>query len=66
MKRAGLARPCARVAIAALITLLSGCATSTETSAANDPATTIDVVERDWRAAIDLSPTAGKQEDAGK
>jgi hypothetical protein len=52
MKRAGLARPCARVAIAALITLLSGCATSTETPAANDPATTIDVVERDWHTDV--------------
>lgn len=52
MKRAGLARPCARVAIAALITLLSGCAASTETPAANDPATTIDVVERDWHTDV--------------
>ena len=49
---ASLPRPAAHVAIAMLVTLLSGCATSTETALPDDPATTIDVVERDWHTDV--------------
>jgi len=42
----------ARVAIATLITLLSACATSPQTTPSDDPATTIDVVERDWHTDV--------------
>jgi hypothetical protein len=48
----GLPHPAAHVAIATLVTLLSGCATSSATTPPEDPATTIDVVERDWHTDV--------------
>jgi len=47
-----LRRLVAHAAIALLVTLLSGCATSTQATASGDPATIIDVVERDWHTDV--------------
>jgi hypothetical protein len=54
MKRTGLKQLVTHAAIALLVTLLSGCATSTQAnpSPSDDPATTIDVVERDWHTDV--------------
>jgi len=54
---ASLSRPVTAVALVALvaltlITLLSGCATSPQATPSDDPATTIDVVERDWHTDV--------------
>ncbi|WP_019450626.1 DUF2459 domain-containing protein [Cupriavidus sp. BIS7] len=51
-KTTSLRRFVAHAAIALLVTLLSGCATSTQATASDDPATIIDVVERDWHTDV--------------
>jgi len=51
-KTTSLSLLAARAAIALLVTLLPGCATSTQATASDAPATAIDVVERDWHTDV--------------
>jgi uncharacterized protein (TIGR02117 family) len=51
-KTTSLSRLVTHAAIALLVTLLSGCATSTQATPSDDPTTAIDVVERDWHTDV--------------